>query len=301
MHGTARSAAAAALLLLVLASPAAAQGRGRGLGKNKSQPPAPAPVPGAGIRQFGVWLDDATVSPAGQGWATFSVGYTRAPFGRQWDAPSFDVGVGLRQRLQIALSAPVSRVDYTDGTTTRSVGDAYGAVKVALFDPTKEGRSFGLALVPVVELLSEDSVQEGAGRVFWALPVAVEKRFEKFRTYGTVGYFSRGSTFAAGAFEVPINSKVTATATLSHARSLTDDPVSDVEGLARNRSDASAGAVYFLNPKATLFASIGRTLSRIDANASSLSVSAGISFGFQHRIGGPDRAASGTGAAPRRP
>jgi len=295
VNRAAGSAAVAALLLLVLASPAAAQGRGRGVGRGRN---APAPtIPGTGIRQFGVWLDDATLSPAGQGWATFSVGYTRAPFGRQWDAPSVDTGIGLRQRIQIALSAPLSRVDYTDGTTTRSVGDAYGAVKVALFDPTEEGRSFGLAIVPVVELLSKDSVQEGAGRVFWAIPVAVEKRFEKLRTYGTVGYFSRGSAFAAGAVEVPLNEKFTGTATLSLARSVKDDPLSDAQDLARTRSDLSAGAVYFFSPKATFFASVGRTLSRIDANASSLSVSAGVSFGFQHRIGGTEQ----PGKTPHRP
>jgi hypothetical protein len=285
VNRTARSAASAALLLLVVASPAFAQGRGRGLGKNPAAP-APVTIPGTGIRQFGVWLDDATVSPAGQGWATFSVGYTRAPFGNQWDAPSVDAGIGMAQRFQIAISAPMSRVDYNDGTTTRSVGDVYGAVKIALFDPTAKGRSFGLAVVPVVEFLSPDSVQEGAGRVFWALPVAVEKRFEKFRTYGTVGYFSRGSAFAAGAFEMPLNEKITVTATLSHARSVKDDALSDALDLAPSRWDASGGAVYFFNPRATFFASLGRTLSRIDANASSLSVSAGVSFGFQHRIGG---------------
>ena len=27
-------------------------------------------IPGSGLRQFGVWLDDATLSPAGRGWAT---------------------------------------------------------------------------------------------------------------------------------------------------------------------------------------------------------------------------------------
>ena len=285
MNRTARGAAIAALLLFAAVRPGAAPGRGRGVGQNRNTP-APAFEPGGGIRQFGVWLDDATVSPSGQGWATFSFGYTRAPFGRQWDAPSIDAGIGLPQRFQVSISAPVSRVDYTDGTTTRSVGDAYGAVKVALFDPTEKGRSFGLAIVPVVELLGKDSVAEGAGRVFWALPIAIEKRFEAFRAYGTVGYFSRGSAFASGAVEVPLNDRITATAALSHSRSLEDHPVSDAEGLASSRWDLSGGAVYFFSQKATFFASLGRTVSRVDANGSSFSFAAGASFGFQHRIGG---------------
>ena len=48
----------------------------------------------------------------------------------------------------------------------------------------------------------------------------------------------------------------------------------------------SGGAVYFFSPKATLYGSVGRTVSRLDANGSSLSLGAGVSFGFQHRIAG---------------
>jgi hypothetical protein len=252
-----------------------------------------------------VWLDDATAPPPGQGWATFGVGYSRASFGSQWDAPSVDVGIGMPPRLQITRSAPLTRVDYADGTTTRSMGDAYGSVKLTLLDPTEEGRAFGLAIIPVVELLSSNSVQEGAGRTFWALPLAIEKRFESFRAYGTVGYFSRGSAFAAGAAEVPVNSRLTATATLSYARSLEDDPLSDAEGLSRNRWDLSGGAVYFFSSKATFYASLGRTISHIDANGSTFSFGAGVSFGFQHRIGGPEKKAAATAppgrTTPRRP
>jgi len=276
----------AALLLVSLATPAAAQGKGRGLGKGKN-PPADVPaIPGAGVRQFGVWLDDATVSPKGRGWATFGVGYWRAPFGHQWDVPSLDAGIGVSRRVQVAVTVPLSHVTYTEGSSARGLGDAYLAVKVGLLDPEAKGRSFGVAVAPVVELLGSGSVQEGATRVFWALPVIVERRFQGFRAYGTLGYFSRGAVFLSGAVEVPINAKVTATGTLSHSRSLENDPLSDAELLARSRWDVSGGAVYFFTPKLTLYGSLGRTISRLDANASSLAVSAGVSLGFQHRIGG---------------
>jgi hypothetical protein len=272
------SAALAALLLFVLARPASAQG--------------------TGARQFGVWLDDATVSPPGQGWATFGVGYVRANFGEQWDAPSADAGIGIPPKIQVSVSVPFTRVDYADGTTTRGVGDAYGAVKMNLLDPAEPGRSFGVAVVPVVEFLSSSSVQEGAGRTYWAIAVPVEKRFESFRTYGSAGYYSRGSTFVAGAVEVPVSTKVTVTGTLSFAHSLEDDPLAEAEGTSGSRWDVSGGAVYFFNQKATFYASLGRTISHIDANAATLTFAAGVSFGFQHRIGGPDRATSGK---PRRP
>lgn len=262
---------------------------------------SPAIAQGTGARQFGVWLDDATAAPPGQGWATFGVGYSRASFGSQWDAPSVDVGIGMPPRIQIALSAPFTRVDYVDGTTTRGMGDAYGAVKMTLLDPAEEGRPFGLAIIPVVEFLSTSSVEEGAGRTFWALPVAIEKRFESFRTYGTVGYFSRGSAFAAGAAEVPVSSKVTVTGTLSYARSLEDDPLAEELGLSRNRWDLSGSAVYFFNDKATFYASLGRTISQIDVNASTLAFSAGVSFGFQHRLRGPEKPPPAPTPPPRRP
>jgi len=286
-----RGAAAAALLLFLAAGPVAAQGHGRGLGKTKghgsTDPGAPPPnVPGTGIRQFGVWLDDATVSPTGQGWATFGIGYSRALFGNQWDAPSFDAGLGVSPRVQVAFSAPFSKVSYTDGTTDRGLGDVYAAVKIGLVDPTAAGRSFGIAVAPVVEFLSAGSVPEGSGRVHWALPIAIEKRFTSYRAYGTVGYFSRGSVFASGALEVAVNDKVTATATVSHSRSLDEDPLSDELQLARSRWDVSGGAVYFFSPRATFYGSVGRTVSRLDANGSSLTVGAGVSFGFQRRIGG---------------
>jgi hypothetical protein len=279
------SAAAAALLLFVSAAPVAAQGH-RGLGTTKGHG-APDPViPGTGVRQFGVWLEDATVSPTGQGWASFGIGYTDAPFGHQWDAPSLDAGLGLVPHLQVAVTAPFTKVSYTDGTTDRGLGDVYLAVKLGLLDPAAKGRSFGIALAPVVEFLSAGSVPEGGARTHWAIPVALEKRFEKCRAYGTFGYFSRGALYGSAAVEVPLTQRITATGVLSHSRSLEDDPLSDAQDLSRTRWDLSGGAAYFFTPRATLYASVGRTVSRVDANASSFSAAAGVSFGFQHRLSG---------------
>jgi hypothetical protein len=290
-----KGAALAALLLFVSATPALAQGKGRGLGKGKGQKsgsaggaaataasPQAAAVPGSGLRQFGVWLDDATISPTGRGWAGLSLGYWKAPFGHQWDFPSFDAGVGVSHRMQVSFTAPFSHVSYTDGPSSRGVGDAYFAVKFGLLDPEAKGHSFGVALAPVIEVLGSGSVAEGQTRVNWALPVAFEKRFEKWRAYGSAGYFSRGAVFLGAAAEVPLSDKVTGTVNLSHSRSLEDDPLSDAQDLARSRWDLGVGAVYFLRDDLTVYGSLGRTVSQMDANASSLAVGAGVSLGFQH-------------------
>lgn len=282
-----RSAAAAALLLLTLSSSAAAQGRGRGLGRGHQASGAADPSPGApaiagtGARQFGVWLDDATLPPQGKGWMTFGVGYWRSTFGHQWDAPSFDAGLGLSRRVQIGVTAPVSRASYADGSSVSGLGDTYVAVKIGLIDPSASGRSYGLAVAPVIEVLGSGSVQEGDKRVHWALPVAFERRFQGFRAYGAAGYFSRGAVFGSAAVEVPASAKVTLTGALSYARSLETDALSDARQLARDRWDVTASGTYALTPTATLFGSVGRTISRLDENASSLALGAGVSLGFQ--------------------
>ncbi len=260
-----RSAAGAALLLLVFTSSAAAQGRGRGLGRGHgSSGPAAQPstggtvTAGTGVRHFGTWLDDATVQPKGKGWTTLGVGYSRALFGDQWDTPSIDAGIGVSKRVQLAITAPFSRVAYFDGSSIQGLGDAYIVSKVGLVDPEASGHSFGLAIAPMLEVLSSGSVQEGDGRVHWALPVTFERRFRAFRAYGS------------GA--------------LSHSRSLKDDPLNDARQLSRSRSDLTGGVTYSLTPRATLFGNVGRTLSQIDENASSLVLNAGVSLGFERVV-----------------
>jgi len=286
-HLPSRSAVLAVLLMLALPGLAHAQGKGRGLGRGKrpnvpqERTPGAAPIPGTGLRQFGVWLDDASVPPKGKGWATFGVGYWRSTFAHQWDAPSFDGGLALSPRVQIGVTAPVSRVRYTDGSSASGLGDVYVATKIGLVDPTAKGRSFGIAVAPLLEVLGSSSVPEGGGRVHWGLPVTFERRFEGFRAYGSVGYFSRGAAFASGALEVAVNEKLTVTGAVTHARSLHADPLSDALQLAPTRWDVAGTGAYVLTPSATLYGSVGRTVSRLDENASSLAVSAGVSLGFQ--------------------
>jgi hypothetical protein len=283
---TARASAVLGLLILSIASPAAAQGKSNGKGRGAKAPPPPVQaesqviIPGTGVRNFGVWLDDASFLPKGKGWATFGIGYWRSMFGHQWDLPSMDAGWTLDRRLQVGMSAPISRASYDDGTVSRGIGDTYLSAKVGLIDPDTAGRGFGIAVIPVVEILSSGSIAEGDNRFHWALPVTAERRFERFRVYAAGGYFSRGSVFGAGAVEVPVTERVVLTGTLSHTRSTTEDPLSDALELSKSRYDLNGGAIYVLTPTTTLFGSLGRTISHTDANASSLAISAGVSFGF---------------------
>lgn len=289
-----RGAALAALLLLFFTTAAEAQGRGRGLGRGKNKGGSSAPasqgeagsdqfadIPGTGVRQFGAWLDDASIQQRGRGWFGIGVGYWRSTYGHQWDAPSFDAGIGVHERVQVAVSAPVSRITFDDGTGSRGLGDLYLTTKVGLVDPDVPGRNWGLAVAPVLEVLNSRSVVEGEERVHWALPLTFERRFERFRAYGSVGYFSRGAIFGSGALEMPVSNKVTTLLAITHSRSREEDPLSDALELSPSRTDLSAGAMYAVTNAATVYATLGRTISRLDENSTSLAVTAGVSFGFE--------------------
>ncbi|HEX7019749.1 MAG TPA: hypothetical protein VF159_07070 [Gemmatimonadaceae bacterium] len=280
----------AALVLAILtlsATPLLAQGKSLGKGrgaKPSAAPQQPTPsqavIPGTGVRHFGSWLDDASFLPKGKGWTTFGIGYWRSVDGHQWDIPSIDAGVAIDKRVHVGISTPFSRSSYGDGYTSSGFGDTYLSAKVGVLDPDQEGHRFGLAVVPVIEILSSGSVLEGDSRLHWAVPVTIERRFDRFRMYGAGGYFSRGSVFGAGAVEVPVNDRIVATGVLSHSRSLKDDPLSDAMLLSKSRFDLNGSVMYVVTPVVTAFGTLGRTISRTDANASTLAVSGGVSFGF---------------------
>jgi len=58
-----------------------------------------------------------------------------------------------------------------------------------LIDPTLTINEFGLAVSPVMEVLSPGAP---GGRVHFAIPVSMELRRAPFRAYGSAGYFTRG-------------------------------------------------------------------------------------------------------------
>jgi hypothetical protein len=267
---------------------AAAQGnsqnKGRGVRPPAASPSSPAqPVlrAGTGVRNFGAWLDDSSIVAPRSGWAGFSVGYYKSPFGRQLDVPSADVGYGLTPRVQVGFSMPYYRASY-GGAAAAGLGDAYVNAKVNVVDATKSSRRFGLAVVPVLEILS--GMPDGAGRYSWGLPVSAEIQQGPVRLYGAGGYFSRGAVFASGAVEWTSSRGYAVTGTLTRGYSLAADPLSDALGLNRQRVDASASVSRALTSAIAAYGGVGRTLSRTDANSTRISVSGGFVMFFSNPV-----------------
>lgn len=296
-RATAFRSAASVFCLLLASTPAAAQGNGRGnaLGHSKAAaagaaaaPSATmtttsgpgAPIDGTGIRNFGSWLDDASILAPGAGFTSFAVGYWRTVSFTEIDAPSFDVGIGLHRRVQVGASVPFYHASQPGSAVVRGMGDVYLSSKIQLRDPAAgQRKTLGIAVIPIVEVLSV-APATGTSRVSWALPVAVEVQRSGWRVYGSTGYFSRGALFASGAVEVAVNDRTWVTAAISESRSNAKDDLSEALGYSKVRADISGGAGFAVAPSIAMFGTVGRTISRQDANSSKLFISGGLSVYF---------------------
>ena len=227
-------------------------------------------------------MDDASLVEPAHGYASISIGHYRSLGGRQTDFPIVDGAFGLTPRLQVGVSVPYYRLTFNDGTRITGLGDVYLSTKVSIVAPENTDRRIGVALSPVLEVLGDPDPIKNS-RMFWGLPVNVELRRDRYRVYGSGGYFSRGALFGSGAFEVPVHERVIVTGVLAYTRALNEDPGADTLALSRIRMDVSGAAAYVLSPSFVLFGSLGRTISAKDINASSLVVSGGISVSFVGR------------------
>ena len=274
----------------LLAQTAAAQGRGNAFGHAKGSASAGAAAaassgstapsadaggaPETGVRNFGAWLDDASVLAPGGGFTSFSVGYWRLASFTEVDAPSFDVAFGLTKRIQAGASVPVYHASAAGAPPVRGLGDLYLSSKIQLREPS--AGTFGFAVVPLVQVLSAEPFP-GSGRVSWAVPVSLEYQGTGWRTYGSTGYFSRGSLFASAAVEFAVANRTWVTGTLSQSHSIRDDATADALGLSANRTDVSGGVTWAASDAVALFGAIGRTLGRDDGSATKLFLSGGLS------------------------
>lgn len=272
----------ATLALIALLTPAlaAAQGRGNGFGRARGGPTttgtaAPAITPEGGFRQFGSWLDDASVMEPGQGWTAVSFGHFRSSLTRQTDFPVMDLGFGLTPRVQGGISLPYYRLSFVDGTHLAGFGDVYLSAKVSLLEPGSHSRSWGLAVTPLVEIL--DSPDPGGGHVSWAAPVNLELRTGTARVFGSTGYFSRGAFFGGGALEVPVSDRVVLTTAFTHTRSTNDNLLIEAFETPKVRNDLTATAAWFLTSSVAVFGGVGRTFSIGDDTTM---ISAGFSWSF---------------------
>jgi hypothetical protein len=269
--------------------PVAAQGNGHGhaYGQLKSAAPTPSsggaaqvqPAVAGGVRNFGSWLDDASIMTPGTGSLTLSVAWFRSPAYHEFDAPIGDGAIGLTPRIQFGFSVPYYHVAAPGGPLVRGIGDLYLTSKVQLREPSAANSGFGVAAVPILTVLSGEANIERR-RAAWGLPVALELQRDGWRVFGSAGYFSQGSIFASGALEASLSPRLTLTGTLTQSHSTIDDDPAATLVLGRTRTDVSGGATWTSRPGLAFFSSVGRTISQQDANAASLVLSGGVSIAF---------------------
>jgi hypothetical protein len=275
------------LLLALSVPPADAQGKGTGRFKAKggggpvtSGSAAPTSSSGIAIRQFGAWLDDASLLTPGDAWTSITIGHYRSLAGSQTDFPVVDAGFGITKRTQFGITVPYYHARFNDGTSVGGFGDVFLTGKVQLVEPS-EGR-IGLAVSPVVEF-SRDPLP-GQSSFGWGAPLDIEARLPGFRVFGSTGYFSRGALFAAGALEVPVGDRLVATGGLTLMRATNESSAADAIGLSKGRSDLTASAAYFLSPSIALFAGTGRTIGNADGTGTTFMLNGGVSVSYAPRI-----------------
>lgn len=266
------------IILALGALPHIAEAQGQGRPKN---PQASSDSGGSGsgtvstsqFRQFGVWLDDATTRAAGGGSFGLGVGYFRGGGASLVDVPIIDGSYAVHDRVQLGMSIPYYRSEVS-GTTLRGVDDMYFSSKIVLVDPAIQDARWGIAVIPVLEVLSAGFFDD---RVHWAVPISAEFRASPVRVYGSTGYFSRGAVFAAGAIEWTSEQGTSLTFGLTHAKPTADEAT----GLPGGRSDFSVAVGHPLNDASSVYVGVGRTLSSPDdSNKTSFAISGGISFSF---------------------
>jgi hypothetical protein len=275
------------------AVPVSAQGRGNAFGKVKAQggpattsSAAPtgaltggAVAPGgAASRQFGSWLDDASLIDPGNAWTSISFGHYNVASGHQTTFPSIDASVGVARNIQVGGSLPYYRMSFTDGSALHGLGDLTLNAKFGVAAPSSSTHNLGMSLSTVLEIL-ETAPPDGS-RYAFAVPVNVEWHPERVRVYGSTGFFTRGAVFAAGALEIPINERLVATGALTHMRSIKDNAAADLIKLPNARTDVTGTGSFFVTPTFAVYGGLGRTVSELNVTGTSLMITAGVSATF---------------------
>lgn len=294
-HGVSRFACMAAAAVLAWPALAAAQGNsGFGHSHNGSRVTAPssssssssssqgsAPSEGQSygvdVRNFGTWLDDASVMGPGSGFVTLGFAYWRGADFREFDLPMVDSGMAIHQRVQVGMSFPYYYAGPPGGAMTKGLGNVYMTTKVQLRDPSTH--PLGLAVTPMLEVL-DAAPATGGGRVNWALPANVEFRREGWRAFGSGGYFSRGALFASGAVEAALSERAWMMGSLSQSYSTKADELTAALALPRGQTDITGGLTVALHPSIAVYGTVGHTISNREMNAGTMNVTGGVSFNF---------------------
>ncbi len=239
--------------------------------------PTEAPSYGVDVRNFGTWLDDASVMGPGSGFVTIGFAYWRGAAFREFDVPMIDTGVAVHDRVQVGMSFPYYYAGEPGGPLAKGIGNVYMTTKVQLRDPGSH--PVGFALTPMLEVLDSAPVA-GGNRVNWALPANMEFRRNGWRAFGSTGYFSRGALFASGAIEAELSDRAWAMASLSQTYSTKADELTTALALPRGQTDLTGGLTFALDPKIAVYGTIGHTISHREINAGTLNLTGGVSFNF---------------------
>lgn len=237
------------------------------------------------FRQFGSWLDDASAFGSGNGYTTIAVGQWRTLDATQTNFPMISGGVGLTDRLQATATLPFYHASFQGSTSTASgLDDVYLGAKYVLMDPTLTVSEVGVAVAPVMEVLSSGTDVPG-GRVHFVIPVSMELRRSPFRIYGSGGYFTRGSVFSGAAFEWTASDGAVFTGNMTQSYSTRQDARLDSLGIGRTRADVSGSVAYPATNTIVVFANVGRSLTSIEQGGTKLALGGGVSFRFNAPIG----------------
>jgi hypothetical protein len=240
-------------------------------------PPSPVEYAAATTNRqqtFGTWLDNAVVNAPGETWMSMATTYWRSSSLREIDLPSIGASIGIAPHAQFSASVPYYHVTDATGATFHGLGATYLTGKFAF----AQDRRVHMSTSPTIEVLSWSVSSSDIHRINLVLPVSAQADIGRARLYGSTGYFSRGSVFAASALEVPAGSRATVVATLSQSYSIASDPISDAAGISRRRVDGGIGAYIMARTGVVLFGSIGRTLTPVTDTSGRLSVTGGLTM-----------------------
>jgi hypothetical protein len=243
----------------------------------------PLPVPGR-VATLAFFLDSTDTLEPGTVWFTNVFTYRKAPGGKEIDVPAFGLSFGLTRRVQVDFSIPYFRTQYGSDFRMNGIGDKFLSAKIRVRDADAGG--LGIAFEPVLEILGKGSLaagELGPKKYNLALPVIVQKNFSRFNLYSEAGYITRGAVFAGVGGDAPIFRRLGGGANVLYSRATRFTDLSREFGLRRSRVDGNLSLYYMFHPRFSVFASAGKTLSRMDAIATSYILNLGLNFNFNVR------------------
>jgi len=190
----------------------------------------------------------------------------------------------LARRLQVDFSIPYFRAEYGSDFRLNGIGDQFLSAKIRLHDA--DSGKFGLAFEPTLEILGKGSLaagEMGPKKYNVALPLIAQKNFSRFNLYTEAGYITRGAVFAGLGGDGQIYKRLGGGVNILYSQATRFNQLSQEFGLLRSRVDGNLGLYYTFHPKLGVFLSAGKTLSSMDAIATSYILNLGINFNFNVR------------------